>query len=72
MPGRGARVGSGVNAMTGDDDPLKVEAGEVDWLGLRACASKTHPPRKLKVLTNIIMVRRVALKNLMGFLVVQI
>jgi hypothetical protein len=59
MPGRGAKVGSGVSATAGD--PLKAETGELDWLGFRECASKTHPPRKLKVLANMITVRRVAL-----------
>jgi hypothetical protein len=70
MPGKGARVGSGVSAMAGDPlDPLKAEAGELDWLGFRECASKTHPPRKLKVLASMITPRKVALKNLICILV---
>ena len=33
-------------------------------IGLRECASKIQPPRKLNVLASIIKVRRLALKNL--------
>jgi hypothetical protein len=54
------------------DEPLKAEVGELVWLGFRECASKTHPPRKLKVLASMITPRKVALKNLIGSLVVQI
>ena len=41
-----------------EDDEFEV--------GLRECASKIQPPRKLNVLASIIKVRRLALKNLIG------
>lgn len=42
-----------------------VEEEELE-VGLRECASKIQPPRKLKVLASMIKVRRLALKNLIG------
>jgi hypothetical protein len=39
---------------------------------LRECASKIQPPRKLNVLASIIKVRRLALKNLIGFIQSQL
>ena len=39
-----------------------VEEEELE-VGLRECASKIQPPRKLKVLASMIKVRRLALKN---------
>jgi hypothetical protein len=44
-----------------------VEGEELD-VGLRECASKIQPPRKLKLLASMIKVRRLALKNLIGMI----
>jgi hypothetical protein len=43
-----------------EDEELEV--------GLRECASKIQPPRKLNVLASMIKVRRLALKNLIGMI----
>ena len=43
-----------------EDEELEV--------GLRECASKTQPPRKLNVLASMINVRRLALKNLISMI----
>ena len=47
-------------AMAETDDAEELE------VGLRECASKIQPPRKLNMLASMIKVRRLALKNLIG------
>ena len=57
---------SGSMAETEDVEDEEFE------VGLRECASKIQPPRKLNVLVNIIKVRKLALKNLIGFIQSQL
>ena len=45
----------------------EAEDAELE-VGLRECASKIQPPRKLNVLASMIKVRRLALKNLIGMI----
>ena len=72
MPGSGAKVGNGVAAMPGAMAEAEDAEDEELEVGLRECASKIQPPRKLNVLASMIKVRRLALKNLIGIIQSQL